>query len=66
METEYIDHYGLDSLPKLRHAAKINSESDEEVVFVTACEPLLADREELGTLFNIRILTLEEAMREEQ
>ena len=66
MKDEYIDHYGIDSLPQLRHASQLNAQSEEEVVFVTSCQPLLTDREELQNLFNIRILTLEEAAEENQ
>lgn len=64
MKTEYIDHYGIDSLPQLRHAARMNAETKEEVVFLTSCQALLEDREELQKLFNIRIMTPKEMMEE--
>lgn len=56
MKKEYIDHYGIDSLPHLKEASEARAE-----VFLTSNESLLADRTELEEIFDIRILTPEEA-----
>lgn len=52
MREEYIDQYGIDSLLNLR----IASENDMDF-FITLNESLIEDREELETIFNIKIRT---------
>ena len=59
IKKEYIDQYGLDSLPKLKDAKKFGMD-----VFVTINESLLEDREELEKEFGVPIRTPEE-MNEE-
>ncbi len=51
MKKEYIDHYGIDSLPMLIEASKTDVD-----VFVTLNESLLADKEELEKVFKIKII----------
>lgn len=50
MKKEYIDHYGCDSLPELKVAAKHGCD-----MFITSNESLLADRKELEKVFRIKI-----------
>jgi len=59
IKDEYIDHYGIDSLPQLRTASENNCE-----VFLTTNKSLLEDREVLQELFNIKILFPKEALEE--
>jgi hypothetical protein len=61
MKAQYIDHYGIDSLPHLRKAAEMHC-----AMFVTTNQEMLDDRKELEVLFNIKIRTPEEMDNELQ
>jgi hypothetical protein len=59
IKPEYIDHYGIDSLPHLREASAAGCD-----VFVTTNESLLEDRKLLESEYQIKIRTPEEALDE--
>jgi len=61
MQKEYIDKYGNDSLPHLKIASENNADA-----FVTTNAALLRDREELEVLFNIKIRTPIEMLKEDR
>ena len=61
MKKEYLDHYGIDSLPHLKIASENRCEC-----FVTSNKRLLADRQELEEAFGIRIRTPQELIEEEK
>lgn len=52
MKDKYIDHYGIDSLPQLKEAAKIKS-----AYFITLNKAMLKDRKELEKKFKVKIRT---------
>ncbi|KKL88479.1 hypothetical protein LCGC14_1924270 [marine sediment metagenome] len=58
MKSEYIDHYGIDSLPSL-----IIASQNKVAYFVTLNESLLEDREELEKKFKIKIVRPEEMLK---
>ncbi len=60
MEKEYIDHYGIDSLPHL-----IIASQNKMDVFITTNESLLRDREELEAKFKIKIRAPSELLQDE-
>ena len=55
MKTEYIDHYGIDSLPNLKEAVELKAD-----VFVTTNKNILQDKKELEQYFKIKICKPEE------
>jgi hypothetical protein len=57
MKEQYIDQYGIDSLPHLRNAS--NHKVD---YFVTINKSLIKDRDELENKFNIKIRTPKEML----
>lgn len=59
MKFEYIDQYGVDSLPQLRIASR-----NLCGIFLTSNESLLKDRVELEKAFNLRIMTPKEFSEE--
>jgi len=59
MKKQYIDHYGLDSLPNLIEASKNHCD-----IFATTNKALLKDRKELERIFKIRIRTPEEMVKD--
>ena len=61
MKREYIDLFGLDSLPKLSEACLNGCD-----VFLTINESLLEDRVELEEKFTIKIRTPKEFLRDEK
>lgn len=59
MKAEYIDQYGIDSLPNLKAASASGLDS-----FITTNRSVLEDREELEETFGVRIFTPSEAVKE--
>ena len=60
MKDEYIDQYGIDSLPQLKEASQMKAQ-----VFVTSNKSVLDDRKELEEAFSIKIRTPEELMKDD-
>lgn len=56
MKPQYIDHYGIDSLPHLKLASKNGCK-----IFATSNKLLLQDKEELENKFNIKIKFIDSA-----
>jgi hypothetical protein len=59
MKDKYLDKRGMDSLMQLRIASKHGCD-----VFLTLCDDMIKDREELERKFNIKIRTPEELIEE--
>lgn len=59
MKAEYIDQYGINSLPNLIVASRARCSH-----FITINKSMLQDREELEEKFHIKITTPEEALEE--
>lgn len=51
IKKEYIDHYGIDSLPNIREANMLGESKMAEVSFMTTNRSLLEDRAELKKVF---------------
>lgn len=61
MKSQYIDQYGIDSLPNLKDASKHKIE-----FFVTLNKEMLKDRDELEKLFLVKIRSPTEMLKEMQ
>jgi len=59
VKPEYIDHYGIDSLPSLIIASRTKADC-----FVTSNQAMLKDRDMLERIFKIKIRTPDELLNE--